>query len=53
MNLKTILFNKVYKFKDIKDLLAKANEKNLEMPLQELQPAALQRELLQKLYWQI
>lgn len=27
MNLKTILFNKVYKFKDIKDLLAKANEK--------------------------
>ncbi|WP_010237041.1 ethanolamine ammonia-lyase subunit EutB [Clostridium arbusti] len=26
MNLKTILFNKIYEFKDIKDLLAKANE---------------------------
>lgn len=27
MNLKTTLFGKIYKFKDIKDLLAKANEK--------------------------
>ncbi|NOW13449.1 ethanolamine ammonia-lyase large subunit [Clostridium acetobutylicum] len=27
MNLKTTLFNTTYKFKDIKDVLAKANEK--------------------------
>ncbi len=26
MNLKTNLFNKIYKFKDVKDVLAKANE---------------------------
>jgi len=36
MILRTTLFGNVYKFSDVKEVLAKANEENQEIDLQEL-----------------